>query len=262
MQVNVNSIIETFEVMHTYHYHDSSTNLCNSCTTYTGKMYACKKFNKKYIKKYKAESMVLNEKLILEKVNSRFVVNLTYAFETKDSLCLVLTIMSGGDLKFHIYKMGDEPGFTEGRAKFYAAEILLGLHHLHSNGIVHRDCKPENILLDDKGHLRISDLGLALQMSDGKVACGRVGTTGYMAPEVIKNDKYTYSPDFFAMGCIIYEMIDGTRPFYSRREKISRAEIDRRVLETNESYSDKFSENAKNLCKDLLKKTVHKRIGM
>ena len=83
-----------------------------------------------------------------------------------------------------------------------------------------------------------------------------------MAPEVIKNDKYTYSPDFFAMGCIIYEMIDGTRPFYSRREKISRAEIDRRVLEINESYSDKFSENAKNLCKDLLKKTVHKRIGM
>ena len=262
MQVNVNSIIETLEVMNTYHYHDSSTNLCNSCTTYTGKMYACKKFNKKYIKKYKAETMVLNEKLILEKVNSRFVVNLTYAFETKDSLCLVLTIMSGGDLKFHIYKMGDEPGFTEERAKFYAAEILLGLHHLHSNGIVHRDCKPENILLDDKGHLRISDLGLALQMSDGKVACGRVGTTGYMAPEVIKNDKYTYSPDFFAMGCIIYEMIDGTRPFYSRREKISRAEIDRRVLETNESYSDKFSENAKNLCKDLLKKTVHKRIGM
>ena len=225
-------------------------------------MYACKKFNKKYIKKYKAESMVLNEKLILEKVNSRFVVNLTYTFETKDSLCLVLTIMSGGDLKFHIYKMRNEPGFTEERAKFYAAEILLGLHHLHSNGIVHRDCKPENILLDDKGHLRISDLGLALQMSDGKVACGRVGTTGYMAPEVIKNDKYTYSPDFFAMGCIIYEMIDGTRPFYSRREKISRAEIDRRVLEINESYSNKFSENAKNLCKDLLKKTVHKRIGM
>ena len=224
-------------------------------------MYACKKFDKKYIKKYKAESMVLNEKVILEKVNSRFVVNLTYAFETKEALCLVLTIMSGGDLKFHIYKMGDEPGFNESRARFYAAEILLGLHHLHSNGIVHRDCKPENILLDDHGHLRISDLGLAVQMTDGKVACGRVGTTGYMAPEVIKNEKYTYSPDFFALGCMIYEMIDGTRPFYSRREKITRSEIDRRVLENSESYSDRFSEDAKDLCKCLLKKTVHKRIG-
>ena len=92
-------------------------------------------------------------------------VNLAYAFETKDALCLVLTIMTGGDLKFHIYNMGGEPGFTESRAKFYAAEILLGLDHLHSNGIVYRDCKPENILLDDYGHVRISDLGLALQVS-------------------------------------------------------------------------------------------------
>ena len=82
-------------------------------------MYACKKFDKKYIKKYKAESMVLNEKVILEKVNSRFVVNLTYAFETKEALCLVLTIMSGGDLKFHIYKMGDEPGFNESRSFYH-----------------------------------------------------------------------------------------------------------------------------------------------
>ena len=124
-------------------------------------------------------------------------VNLAYAFETKDALCLVLTIMTGGDLKFHIYNMGGEPGFTgirislfidhqsynnmvctlnilhafflslpsaEQRSKFYAAEILLGLDHLHSNGIVYRDCKPENILLDDYGHVRISDLGLALQV--------------------------------------------------------------------------------------------------
>ena len=224
-------------------------------------MYACKKLDKKYIKKCKAESMVLNEKVILENINSRFVVNLAYAFETKDALCLVLTIMSGGDLKFHIYKMGEEPGFSEERTKFYAAEILLGLHHLHSNGIVHRDCKPENILLDDHGHLRISDLGLAVQMTDGKVACGRVGTTGYMAPEVIKNEKYTYSPDYFSLGCLIYEMIEGGRPFYSRRDKLARSEIDRRVMEINESYSNKFSEDTKSICRELLKKTVHKRLG-
>ena len=121
-------------------------------------MYACKKLEKKRIKKRKGESMVLSEKLILQKINSLFVVNLgknyevfflqntqimkifisAYAFETKDALCLVLTIMTGGDLKFHIYNMGGEPGFSEGRSKFYAAEILLGLDHLHSNGIVYR----------------------------------------------------------------------------------------------------------------------------
>ena len=103
-----------------------------------GKMYACKKLEKKRIKKRKGEAMVLSEKLILQKINSLFVVNLAFAFETKDSLCLVLTIMTGGDLKFHIYNMGGDPGFSESRSKFYAAEILLGLDHLHSNGIVYR----------------------------------------------------------------------------------------------------------------------------
>nr|BAG60525.1 unnamed protein product [Homo sapiens] len=82
----------------------------------TGKMYACKRLEKKRIKKRKGESMALNEKQILEKVNSQFVVNLAYAYETKDALCLVLTIMNGGDLKFHIYNMGN-PGFEEGAAE-------------------------------------------------------------------------------------------------------------------------------------------------
>ena len=104
----------------------------------SGKMYACKKLEKKRIKKRKGETMVLSEKLILQKINSLFVVNLAFAFETKDALCLVLTIMTGGDLKFHIYNMGGEPGFKEDRSKFYAAEIILGLDHLHSNGIVYR----------------------------------------------------------------------------------------------------------------------------
>ncbi|GFX55354.1 g protein-coupled receptor kinase 5 [Trichonephila clavipes] len=117
----------------------------------TGKMYACKKLEKKRIKKRKGESMVLIEKNILQKINSRFVVSLAYAYETKDALCLVLTIMNGGDLKFHIYNMGGEPGFELQRARFYAAEVSQGLEHLHAQGIVYRDLKPENILLDDHG---------------------------------------------------------------------------------------------------------------
>ena len=189
--------------------------------------------------------MVLSEKLILQKINSRFVVNLAYAFETKDALCLVLTIMTGGDLKFHIYNMGGDPGFTEARAKFYSAEILLGLDHLHSNGIVYRDCKPENILLDDNGHVRISDLGLALEIPEGEAVRGRVGTVGYMAPEVIDNEKYTFSPDYFSLGCLIFEMIEGRAPFRARKEKVKREEVDRRVKEMDEPYSKKFSDEAR-----------------
>ena len=235
--------------------------VCACQTRATGKMYACKKLEKKRVKKRKGEAMVLSEKLILQKINSRFVVNLAYAFETKDSLCLVLTIMTGGDLKFHIYNMGGDPGFSEHRSKFYAAEVLLGLDHLHSNGIVYRDCKPENILLDENGHVRISDLGLALEIPEGEMVRGRVGTVGYMSPEIIDNEKYTFSPDYFSLGCLIYEMIEGRAPFRARKEKVKREEVDRRVKEMEEPYSNKFSDGARSICEGLLKKKVKDRLG-
>nr|XP_011715808.1 G protein-coupled receptor kinase 5 isoform X5 [Macaca nemestrina]XP_011715817.1 G protein-coupled receptor kinase 5 isoform X5 [Macaca nemestrina] len=226
----------------------------------TGKMYACKRLEKKRIKKRKGESMALNEKQILEKVNSQFVVNLAYAYETKDALCLVLTIMNGGDLKFHIYNMGN-PGFEEERALFYAAEILCGLEDLHRENTVYRDLKPENILLDDYGHIRISDLGLAVKIPEGDLIRGRVGTVGYMAPEVLNNQRYGLSPDYWGLGCLIYEMIEGQSPFRGRKEKVKREEVDRRVLETEEVYSRKFSEEAESICKMLLTKDAKQRLG-
>ncbi|XP_065371519.1 G protein-coupled receptor kinase 2 isoform X2 [Calliphora vicina] len=226
----------------------------------TGKMYACKKLEKKRIKKRKGESMVLTEKQILQKINSRFVVNLAYAYETKDALCLVLTIMNGGDLKFHIYNMGGDPGFEMVRARFYAAEVVCGLEHLHQQGIVYRDCKPENILLDDHGHVRISDLGLAVEI-DGEMVRGRVGTVGYMAPEVIDNEKYSFSPDWFSFGCLLYEMIEGQAPFRARKEKVKREEVDRRVKEDPEKYSSKFNDEARSLCQQLLAKSIKLRLG-
>uniref|UniRef100_A0A8C2M5B3 G protein-coupled receptor kinase n=1 Tax=Cricetulus griseus TaxID=10029 RepID=A0A8C2M5B3_CRIGR len=226
----------------------------------TGKMYACKRLEKKRIKKRKGESMALNEKQILEKVNSQFVVNLAYAYETKDALCLVLTIMNGGDLKFHIYNMGN-PGFEEERALFYAAEILCGLEDLHRENTVYRDLKPENILLDDYGHIRISDLGLAVKIPEGDLIRGRVGTVGYMAPEVLNNQRYGLSPDYWGLGCLIYEMIEGQSPFRGRKEKVKREEVDRRVLETEEVYSSKFSEEAKSICNMLLTKDSKQRLG-
>ncbi|XP_069488159.1 G protein-coupled receptor kinase 4 isoform X3 [Ambystoma mexicanum] len=226
----------------------------------TGKMYACKKLEKKRIKKRKGESMALNEKRVLEKVISPFVVSLAYTYETKDALCLVLTIMNGGDLKFHIYSMGN-PGFDERRAVFYAAEICCGLQDLQRERIVYRDLKPENILLDDRGHIRISDLGLAVQIPEGETIRGRVGTVGYMAPEVINNEKYTYSPDWWGLGCLIYEMIQGQSAFRKRKEKVKREEVDRRVREDQEEYSEKFSEEAKSICRMLLAKDPKERLG-
>ncbi|XP_040345005.1 G protein-coupled receptor kinase 4 isoform X4 [Herpailurus yagouaroundi] len=184
----------------------------------TGKMYACKKLAKKRIKRRKGEAMALNEKRMLEKVNSRFVVSLSYTYETKDSLYLVLTIMNGGDLKYHIYNLGN-PGFDEQRAIFYAAELCCGLEDLQKERIVYRDLKPENILLDD------------------------------IAPEVINNENYTFSPDWWGLGCLIYEMIQGHSPFKKFKEKVKRQEVERRVKKDTEEYSRKFSEDAKSVCR-------------
>uniref|UniRef100_A0A6Q2Y538 G protein-coupled receptor kinase n=1 Tax=Esox lucius TaxID=8010 RepID=A0A6Q2Y538_ESOLU len=205
----------------------------------TGKMYACKKLEKKRVKKRKGEAMALNEKRILEKVNSSFVVSLAYAYETKDALCLVLTIMNGGDLKFHIYNMGNS-GFDEQRAIFYAAEILYSC---------------------SAGHIRISDLGLAVQIPDSETIRGRVGTVGYMAPEVIQNEPYSFSPDWWGLGCLVFEMIQGQSPFRRRKERVKREEVDRRVREVPEEYSDKFSEEAKDICRQLLAKDPKVRLG-
>ncbi|XP_077991922.1 G protein-coupled receptor kinase 5-like [Glandiceps talaboti] len=226
----------------------------------TGKMYACKKLEKKRIKKRKGEAMALNEKQILQKVNSRFVVSLAYAYETKEALCLVLTIMNGGDLKFHVHNMGN-PGFEEERALFYAAEITCGLEHLNQLRIVYRDLKPENILLDDFGHVRISDLGLAIEIPEGESIRGRVGTVGYMAPCVVKNEKYTFSPDWWGLGCLIYEMIEGRAPFRARKEKVKREEVDRRVKEDKETYSSKFNPDVRDICEKLLHKDPKARLG-
>ncbi|KAF7639612.1 G protein-coupled receptor kinase [Meloidogyne graminicola] len=169
----------------------------------SGKMYALKKLEKKRVKKRHAESLTLNEKQILQRINSPFVVSLAYAYETKDALCLVLTLMNGGDLKFHLYTLSPG-GFDEKRAQFYAAEITLGLQHLHRERILYRDLKPENILLD------------------------------IFSPEIVKNERYSYGIDWWGLGCLIYEMIEGKAPFRQRKEKVKREEVERRVREDTE----------------------------
>ncbi|KAM5293071.1 rhodopsin kinase GRK7 [Ctenodactylus gundi] len=228
----------------------------------TGKMYACKKLDKKRLKKKSGEKMALLEKEILEKVNSPFIVSLAYAFESKSHLCLVMSLMNGGDLKFHIYSVGTR-GLTMSRVVFYAAQIACGLLHLHSLHIVYRDMKPENVLLDDLGNCRLSDLGLAVQLQDDKPVTQRAGTHGYMAPEILtEKASYSYPVDWFAMGCSIYEMVAGRTPFRDYMEKVSKDELRRRTLREEVGFQhESFTEEAKDICRLLLAKSPEQRLG-
>ncbi|XP_057709381.1 rhodopsin kinase GRK1-like [Corythoichthys intestinalis] len=229
----------------------------------TGKLYACKKLNKKRLKKRKGYEGAMVEKRILAKVHSRFIVSLAYAFQTKEELCLVMTIMNGGDLKYHIYLVDENnPGFAEPRACFYIAQIIQGMEHLHQKRIIYRDLKPENVLLDNDGNVRISDLGLAVELKEGKTMTkGYAGTPGYMAPEMLKGEKYDTSVDYFTLGVTLFEFLAAKNPFRNRGEKLEREEMKERMLTREVIYTDNFSENAKSLCSGLLAKEVDKRMG-
>ncbi|KAG7464654.1 hypothetical protein MATL_G00167850 [Megalops atlanticus] len=229
----------------------------------TGKMYANKKLNKKRLKKRKGYEGAIIEKRILAKVHSRFIVTLAYAFQTKNDLCLVMTIMNGGDLRYHMYNVDEKnPGFKEPRACFYTAQIICGLEHLHQHRIIYRDLKPENVLLDDAGHVRLSDLGLAVELPPGKDKTkGYAGTPGFMAPELLQSKEYDYTVDYFTLGVTLYEMIAAKGPFRTRGEKVENTEVTRRILNDPPSYTDSFSKDCKALCEALLEKDAAKRLG-
>nr|XP_043888651.1 rhodopsin kinase grk7-b [Solea senegalensis] len=235
--------------------------VCAVQVKHTGQMYACKKLEKKHLKKKGGERMALLEKRILEKVNSLFIVNLVYAYSNKTHLCLVMDLMNGGDLKFHIYELG-ERGIRMDRVVHYVAQITTGILHLHSMNIVYRDMKPENVLLDNKGQCRLSDLGLAVELTKGKMICQKAGTTGYMAPEVLKQEYYRTSVDWWALGCSIYEMVAARLPFKDFREKVQKEEVTRRTLEDDCKFQHKrFDAPTKDIISQLLRRRVEQRLG-
>ncbi|PAA68489.1 hypothetical protein BOX15_Mlig016681g1 [Macrostomum lignano] len=227
----------------------------------TGKMYAMKCLDKKRIKLKGGETLALNERIMLSLVSTGdscpFIVCMTYAFQTNEKLCFILDLMNGGDLHYHLSQHGV---FAEKEVKFYAAEVILGLEHMHSRFVVYRDLKPANILLDENGHVRISDLGLACDFSRKKPHAS-VGTHGYMAPEVLqKGAAYDSSADWFSLGCMLYKLLKGHSPFRHHKTR-DKHEIDRMTLTVSPDLTDSASPEIRALLEGLLARDVDQRLG-
>lgn len=168
-----------------------------------------------------------------------------------------MEFVNGGELFWHLNQVGR---FSEERARFYAAELILALDYLHTHGIIYRDLKPENILIDSDGHVKLTDFGLSkdgLDETDGMTE-SFVGTTEYLAPEIIKDKKYTYSVDWYSFGLVLYEMICGVNPFKTGKETNFVDQMNA-ILTTEIKMSNEFfSPDAADLCQKLLQKEVSK----
>eukprot|EP01050_Picozoa_sp_SAG11_P017177 SAG11_NODE_2444_length_3354_cov_2.476498_5_plen_284_part_00 len=159
-----------------------------------------------------------------------FLVHVRYAFQTPDRLFMVMDFMQGGELFFHLKKLGR---FNQRAVQFYAAQMTLALEHLHDIDVIYRDLKPENVLLGADGYLCLTDFGLSKEGIDGETegANSFCGTPEYVAPEVLKEgSEHGKAVDWWAMGTLLYEMLHGLPPFYSQNtaemyEKIASAEL-------------------------------------
>ncbi|XP_040197529.1 protein kinase C theta type-like [Rana temporaria] len=185
-----------------------------------------------------------------------FLTQLHMTFQSRHSACFAMEYVSGGDLFDFTVKYSPLPVCV---IRFIAAEISCGLEFLHERGIVHRDIKRENILLDNKGHVRIADYGLAvMDLYGDTTVTGVAGTIGYMAPEVINGDFYQFEPDWFSMGVVIYIMATGTKPFCNRNTQVYR----KAVSSENPVYPPDMDQHLKNFIDGLLCKCPDKRLGV
>lgn len=182
----------------------------------TQRVYAMKVLSKRTIVQKKEIAHTIGERDILVRTSaasSSFLVGLKFSFQTAADLYLVTDYMSGGELFWHLQREGR---FPEQRAKFYIAELIIALEHLHDKNIVYRDLKPENILLDSAGHVALCDFGLSKANMYSGTTNTFCGTTEYLAPEVLLDDKgYTKMVDFWSLGVLIFEMCCGWSPFYA-----------------------------------------------
>uniref|UniRef100_A0A665WLA3 protein kinase C n=1 Tax=Echeneis naucrates TaxID=173247 RepID=A0A665WLA3_ECHNA len=223
----------------------------------TSSLYAIKALKKGDIVARDEVESLMCEKRIFETVNGShhpFLVNLFACFQTPEHVCFVMEYTAGGDLMMHIHA----DVFSEPRAVFYSACVVLGLQFLHDHKIVYRDLKLDNLLLDTEGFVKIADFGLCKEgMGFGDRTSTFCGTPEFLAPEVLTDTSYTRAVDWWGLGVLIYEMLVGESPFPGDDEE----EVFDSIVNDEVRYPRFLSTEAIGIMRRLLRRNPERRLG-
>ncbi|KAI8364654.1 kinase-like domain-containing protein [Radiomyces spectabilis] len=221
--------------------------------------YALKYISKERAIELQATNNIIAERRLLQRIEYPLIVNLRYAFHDEANLFMVLDLMLGGDLRFHLDRQG---ALSELQVRFYVADIALALYYLHQRRIAHRDIKPDNILLDSKGHAHLSDFNVATQFDDARpLRWSCAGSLAYMAPEILAEKGYNTTVDWWSLGILAYELLFDKRPFTGTTSD----ELKQAILQNSFMFPENVEDQVSQACIDfisgLLVKSPFHRLG-
>ncbi|KAF9545723.1 hypothetical protein EC957_010586 [Mortierella hygrophila] len=224
----------------------------------TKEIYALKYINKAKCIRMRAVENIIQERRLLEEVEFSLICNLRYAFQDDENLFMVLDLMLGGDLRFHLERAGP---MREDVVRFYVAELALALDALHARRIIHRDLKPDNVLLDEHGHAHLTDFNIAVYFNPTKPLMSIAGSMAYMAPEVLLRKGYFESVDWWSLGVVMFELLFGKRPFRGKSNDLLTSSILRDPLPFPENAHEMVSAPCIDVVSKLCERDISKRLG-
>uniref|UniRef100_A0A671SQT1 Protein kinase cGMP-dependent 3 n=1 Tax=Sinocyclocheilus anshuiensis TaxID=1608454 RepID=A0A671SQT1_9TELE len=214
-------------------------------TTLQHRMYfAMKKISKQHVVAKKQEGHILLEKKILQEIQCDFIVRLHAAFKDSRYVYMIMEFCPGGEIWTKLKEAGR---FEENIAVFITACVVEAFAYLHNKGILYRDLKPENLMLDSKGYVKLVDFGFAKELSRGEKTYSFCGTPEYMPPEIIQNQGHDFAADFWSLGVLICELLVGSPPFSSSDPQ----KIYAKILDGVLNFPSYMGEGAKSLISKL-----------